>query len=321
MKKILLTRGVSNNMWLIQSLMKKGFSVILSHDLDEWKAKSLTQETLYEPRELSDEDYLSWLNNIISFHNDIEYIIPGNHLSAFSLSYIYPEISRRLILGSDTDKISYLDNKSLFYKKCLDNNLSCAIDFENYRDYNSFLSAKNKLIKLGYLDLCIKPSVGIFASGFHYFTNQDPLKRMTIGSDFAITYDEYENALKKSDFQLPEMIIMPRYNGKEISVDGTYNESLKTYSMCARMKIPGVGQKILIDKNIYNLSSEIVNIFKLKGIFNIQFMLHNNEYKILEVNPRASGGIYYSEEGDVDLIGNLFGEKTNLFPQKEKIIY
>lgn len=321
MKKILLTRGVSNNMWLIESLIREGFSVILSHDLEDWKAKSLTKETISEPRNLSNEDYLIWLNNIISFHEDIEYIIPGNHLSAFSECYTYPEISNRLILGSDPGTIYSLDNKSDFYLQCLNNKLPCSTVFETYNDYNSFLRAKNKLISLGYSDLCIKPSVGIFASGFHYFTNEDPLKRMTSGSDFALTYNEYEYALKNSIFSLPEMIIMPKYNGKEISVDGTYNEILKTYAMCARMKIPGVGQKILVDSKIYDLSLEVVKLFKLKGIFNIQFMIHNDEYKILEVNARASGGIYYSEESGVDLIANLFERETKNFPEKEKTIY
>lgn len=321
MKKILLTRGVSNNIWLIKSLIKEGFSVILSHDLEDWKAKSLTKETISEPRNLSDRDYLIWLNNIISFHNDIEYIIPGNHLSAFSQCYTYPEISKRIILGSDAATIYSLDNKSDFYLQCLNNKLPCATVFETYRDYNSFLKAKNKLIGLGYQNLCIKPSVGIFASGFHYFSNEDPLKRMTSGSDFALTYKEYEHALQNSNFVLPEMIIMPKYNGKEISVDGTYNQDLKTYAMCGRMKIPGVGQKILIDNEIYDLSLKIADIFKLKGIFNIQFMIHNDEYKILEVNARASGGIYYSEESGVDLIAHLLGRKTKKFPEKEKTIY
>lgn len=321
MKKILLTRGVSNNVWLIKSLLKKGFAVVLSHDLEDWKAKSLTKETINEPRNLSDKDYLLWLNNIISFHNEIDYIIPGNHLSAFSFCHMYPEIIKKLILGSDIETIYSLDNKNKFYQKCLDNKLSCATSFETYTDYETFVKAKNSLIKAGYSDLCIKPSIGIFASGFHYFTNEDPLKRMTQGSSFSITYEEYESALRTSDFSLPEMILMPKYNGREISVDGTYNEKLEQYAMCARMKIPGVGQKILSDCKIYNLSLEIAKMFKLRGIFNIQFMLNNNEYKILEVNARASGGIFYSGESRVDLISNLFGEKTFQIPEKEIMIY
>lgn len=321
MKKILLTRGVSNNIWLIEKLQSKGFEVVLSHSLEEWKGKSFVVETIQEPKNLKNREYLKWLESIIAFIDDISYIIPGSNLESFIYLDEFKKIKDKVILGSAIETIKILDNKSYFYSECLKNKLNCSIPFKTYNNYESFIIAKENMIKMGYHELCIKPSVGVFASGFHYFSNEDILKRFTQGSNFAVTYNEYENALKNSDYVLPEMIIMPKYNGKEISVDGSCNIYNGNIAMCARVKIPSVGQKIIIDDEIYKISRKIIDIFKLKGVFNIQFMIHDDKYKILEVNARPSGGIFYSEKGGVSLIENLFDNINNIYPLKEKIVY
>lgn len=322
MPTVWLGRGVSNNIRLIESLKKISFSVVVSHVLEDWCGNQYAQS--FKEPDINGIDYINWAAKVIK-EKDIDFFIPGRCLGDFV--HFPKELHHKLILGCSPETSFELDNKALFYKKCKNAGFDFVADFETFNDSESFSNAYGKLLKKGNKEtFCFKPAKAVFAQGFRILTNDNPLETIQYGSLYRIRISDFLRAFSDyPDYKMEEMILMPLFNGKEISVDGSFDG--EDYRMVARLKAGSSEQKIIIDKEIYDSSLKIAKLFKLKGIFNIQFMYHNNKPMILEVNPRPAGGIGTSLLSDVELITpEIFGIKNHkkslisLTPDKSKEI-
>lgn len=320
MAVVWLGRGVSNNIALIEALKALSFSVVVSHIAEEWAGNQYAKS--FQEPDLDGIDYVEWTADVME-NEGFDYFIPGRCLGDFNH---FPEsLKQKLVMGCSPETCDDLDDKALFYKKCQEAGFPFVADFEVFTDKESFSNAHSKL-SLKHEKLCFKPVKGVFAQGFRILSENNPLDTIQNGSlyhlrlkDFLAAFDDYP------DYEMQPTILMPAFNGKELSVDGSFDGA--DYRMVARIKNGASGQTILTDKKIYDAATDVAKLFKLKGIFNIQFMYYNDRLMILEVNPRPAGGIATSLFSDVDLIcPGIFGidsanrNKKNLVPQKERVI-
>lgn len=322
MLKIWLGRGVSNNIPLIDALKNLSFSVVVSHVLEDWNGNQYAKS--FQEPDINGIDYVNWTAETVKA-NSIDFFIPGRCLGDF---HHFPEDMRnKLIIGCSPETSYELDDKALFYKKCKEAGFDFVADFETFNDNDSFANAYGNLLRAGYRDkLCFKPSKAVFAQGFRILTNENPLETIQYGSLHHIRIADLLKAFcDYPKYKMEKMILMPLFNGKEVSVDGSWDGD--NYRLVARLKTGSSEQKIITDKEIYKYSLEVAHLFKLKGIFNIQFMYHNNKPMILEVNPRPAGGIGTSLLSGVELISpEVFGIKKHkkslirLMPDKSREI-
>lgn len=321
MPTVWLGRGVSNNVALIEALKKISFSVVVSHISNEW-AGSQYAKSFQEP-DIKGIDYVNWTANIMK-EEGFDYFIPGRCLGDFS--HFPEELKDKLIMGCSPETSDELDNKALFYKKCKDAGFDFVADFQVFNDSVSFANAYGLLLKNNHERFCFKPSKAVFAQGFRILTNNNPLETIQYGSLHYLRISDFLKAFTDyPDYKMEDMILMPLFNGKEISVDGSFDG--ENYRMVARLKNGSSGQKIILDNDIYDSALKVAKLFNLKGIFNIQFMYHNEKAMLLEVNPRPAGGIATSLLSDVELITpEIFGIKNHkkslirLVPDKSKEI-
>ena len=111
-------------------------------------------------------------------------------------------------------------------------------------------------------------------------------------------FNDFADSL--SDEDISKLIFMEVLDSPEISVD-CYESKQGFISIC-RCKLPGTRKEVIFYNNeISSLCKNICSIYKFKFPFNVQFRLKHGctDYKdvknlrLLEINPRMSGGIYY----------------------------
>lgn len=296
MPTVWLGRGVSNNIAFIDALQKQNCSVVVSHHLEQWAGQEYAA-SFNEP-DCGGQEYVRWCAEMVKTYG-FDYFMPGRCLGDFS--QFPPAMSHQLVMGCAPETANDLDDKALFYQKCHDAGLDFVADFVTFTNLNSFQSGVELLHRKGHERLCFKPSKGVFGQGFRILTDKNPLESIVRGSSLALRTADFERWLGESQSEMDEMILMPLFNGKEVSVDGSFDGT--HYRMVARRKNgPAAGQTILTEPSIYESAEKIARLFGLRGVFNIQFMHHNDRAMILEVNPRAAGGIGIGLLADVQIV-------------------
>ena len=118
-----------------------------------------------------------------------------------------------------------------------------------------------------------------------------------------------------SDFQrliteqnMQDFIFMEYLSDPEISVDcyvkpGQDNLYYGDLIAIAREKVNGRVQRVFLTSDIYNIADELVSELKIEGLFNFQLRRDKNgDLKLLEINPRISGGAYIECELGINLM-------------------
>lgn len=113
------------------------------------------------------------------------------------------------------------------------------------------------------------------------------------------TTDEVLNLIKEEPENAKKLIFMEILESPEISVD-CYNSKKGFVAIC-RSKGKDRVQKIFFNKELYEVCKKIGQVYNMQFAFNVQFRYEQSDtdnpsgkLKLLEINPRMSGGTYYS---------------------------
>jgi predicted ATP-grasp superfamily ATP-dependent carboligase len=276
---------------LIREMDREGCYQIICSSPNQHAITALASDEFFpEPQGLSSAEYRNWCLKFAK-ENDIQIFIPGKDASLISGSReLFEAVGTRVLSAARPDMLEVLHNKASFYAsvksifapppiwKAVSNN----IEFDLAYDELSSLSDQ----------LCIKPAVSVFGIGFRRIrTDKSAFDLMMQGSDYQISLPSLKEMLKQADV-FPTLLLMEYLGGYEYSVDCLCNEG---ELICAvpRKKPLHVGEGQLIDDraDIISACKEIVSQFFLNGYINIQFREGDRGLRVLEVNPRMSGGI------------------------------
>ena len=125
-----------------------------------------------------------------------------------------------------------------------------------------------------------------------------------------ITLDTFRKVLNQDNIN--DFIIMEYLKDPEISVD-CYNTSTHVIAI-AREKSRGRVQKVFIDSKITKIAEDIARTCISTGkLFNFQLRYDgNDQYKLLEINPRISGGAYIEVALGINLMYMQIVDALNL---------
>lgn len=292
-----LGRGVSNNLGLIEALRRHGVRVIGSHWLTGWAGARYLDETFQEP-DLGGYGYRRWFEDVLRQRQDIDLAMPGRQLGAFAQAS--PDLLPRLLLGSVPAKLPCIDDKIQAYAWARAQGLEGAPDTAAFHDLETFDVGVRELRARGHQRLCCKPSVGIFGQGFRVLHDDRSLLDLVLhASPNALPMTVFRDGLAASGSIAP-MVLMPAFNGPEVSLDGGWDG--QGYRLVARQK-HAAGQKVLVDPVLERMGLAIAHAFELRGLFNIQVMQHDGRWWLLEINPRAAGGLEVASVTPVDVVG------------------
>ena len=264
-------------------------------------------------------------NNALSMKNYVDFVLnlcKEKNVNIFFVKKHSLEIAKAagsferlgiVLVQENIDTINTIENKSLTYdiikNKMKDYSwlIPDYINTSNVKELINFIESKHK----NNCEICLKFNTDEGGASFRHIVDNRP----TIHSLYnyrvnEISTTETYEMLMKNIREVDRLILMDMLDSPEISVD-CYNSKNGFIAIC-REKVEGRVERIFYNNEIAEICRKIGEVFNLKYIYNVQFRrVHgykekykNNEIdslRLLEVNPRMSGGVYMVAAYDMNL--------------------
>ncbi|KPC34263.1 Uncharacterized protein ABJ99_4966 [Pseudomonas syringae pv. cilantro] len=281
--------------------------IIASHRQQRSEITGLADVALQEP--LDNQERIDWvLENARSL--GVKVIVAGRvgGLYEAQRARFSAEGLDLVTGGTSLQTFMDVDNKSRFTAAAEAAGLACipAITACNAEELQA---AYETLSVSG--EVCIKPVVGIYGQGFWRFkTDIDDFRCFAHPDERETTFKAYFDAYRQAE-DLPAMLLMPYMPGSECSVDMVC-EGGKAVAFVGRRK-EGLNQTFECDSEAVQLAVRAAEHFACDGLINIQTRDDaDGKPRLLEINPRYSGGIGYTRHAGVNLPGIFAARRLGL---------
>ena len=264
-------------------------SIICTHTHSTASAFLAADESYLEPAELSGQHYLEWCLDFCR-HTHIDLFWPGKEAALISKSHqLFQANGIDVLSVADYETLTLLHNKADFYAR-LSPDVAKPMDFIAVNNQKAFDLAVTELSKK-HERLCVKPAISVYGLGFRILDRQrDSITQLLKGVEYQIPLEELRQGMNNTP-QFETLLVMEYLGGHEWSVDcaGKQGELL-----CAVQRkkplLAGHGQTIDNNPVISGMVERLTAHYRLNGIYNIQFKEGVHGPKLLEINPRPSGG-------------------------------
>lgn len=257
--------------------------------VEDWKETSNKEESM--------TNYVNWVLNLCEKYK-VDYFFVKKHAKYITQRKRDFSALDCFLISEDYETLTKLDNKSDVYKMLENTELRKYIP--EYNVYNNAADAASYIHKhRGKNDICLKFNSDEGGTSFRAI-NDDPI---TLNS----LYGYRVNTISTSDAiqltahagnSINKLIFMEMLDSPEISVD-CYNSKKGFIAIC-REKEGGRREKIYYNQGIFDICQKIGEELNLLFPFNVQFRFKQgkskdsiNNLRLLEINPRMSGGLYY----------------------------
>ena len=149
--------------------------------------------------------------------------------------------------------------------------------------------------------LTFKPVLGAGGQGFRVLRTR-PLRveDLYLAVTPTVSLDEVMALLRQVP-TFPALMVMPWLPGPEVSVDLLADDGRLVAAVCRR-KGPGRGITLEDDPELLGYAATVVEAFGLDHLANVQLRRDGEgRWQLLEVNPRASGGLFQTCRSGLDL--------------------
>jgi hypothetical protein len=274
---------------LHQSAPTNEITLICTHTHAHAAAFLAADESYLEPADLTDHEYIEWCVAFCRLHN-IQLFWPGKAAALIAKHHgLFQAIGVQVVSVADVNTLTLLHNKADFYA-ALPVDVATTMDFIAVNNREAFnnavadLSAKHKV-------LCVKPAVSVFGLGFRVLdTQRDSITQLLEGVEYRIPLQELQFGMTNSP-EFNTLLVMEHLGGPEWSVDCAGKHG---HLLCAvqrkKSQLAGGGQTIDNNAEIDGMVTRLTAHYRLNGLFNIQFKEGENGVRLLEINPRPSGG-------------------------------
>lgn len=269
--------------------------------------------------DVSGDEYIAFCLDFCLKHK-IDLFIPRkeNVLISKRLSE-FEDIGVKVLVCPDAEIMKMMDNKAFTYQSLLEKEQEGIMlipipDFYVVKNLKDFKTAYENLREKGH-HVCFKPVVGEGANGFHIIKDQmatiDQLFRGGIGR--RIPY-QYACEILSQQKTFPDLMVLEYLEGTEYSIDCLASKD-KLLAAIPRMKGNGRVREMVNHPELIQMAHKFHQEYKLPYIFNIQIKYNNGIPKLLEINPRMSGGMHFSCLSGINFpylaIKLLLGEKID----------
>lgn len=288
--------------------------LLITHNNPHFIGFDLADHAELEPMFNDAEAYAAWALEFVKTHG-VECIVASRNLEALALNEAaFEAMGVKVLKACDLSTWNEIDDKIAFYHKL--QNAGAGEMLPRWTTWRSDLSTSlNDAIScitaagLGEpkREACIKPARGIFGQGFFHFQPEPDVDQLLFNVDaklmepsrFAPLAFASGKAKGHSDWMVMEF--MP---GSEFSVDCLAWDGKLVSAVAREKRSPANhGQVIVNDPNIEKYCEQLAQIFGMQGVFNAQFKVDvTGELRILEINPRFSGGMGMSLLSGVNLV-------------------
>jgi len=259
-------------------------TAVISHRHSHFVGFAEADEAFVEPAGLAPEDYLQWCLDIAG-RRRIEYLVPGHEQSLLTANAAaFMKLGCRIIHAAPMDTLPLLHRKDWVYENC-----AHLVELPPYRvvtEPEQLAGAVAALERDELDEVCIKPCVSVYGKGFGRITGR--AERAGAERDHV----EHWLARNVREGRCAPQLVMQFLPGSEYSVDIAARDGELLAAVVRRKPTSGTGQLLQHNPLLVEAARRLVAHFKLNAMVNVQFRDDPAGLsRLLEINPRASGGI------------------------------
>lgn len=266
------------------------YRVVCTHPNPHALGLLVADEAAAEPSGLTGEHYVDWCLTFCR-ERQIDIFVPGKEATLIARhAQRFLNQGVRVLSAGSPDVLECLNNKARFYAEASAPDAPSP-EFEVFEDAETFDAAYERM-RTRHEVLCMKPSVSVYGIGFRQISEKKSAFDLLLeGNPYRIDLVSLREMLQRGGRFRP-MLLMPFLAGYEFSVDCVAHEGELVCAVARRKPLAsGEGQMIVVRDDILQACAHLVRQFALNGNVNIQFREGDQGLRILEINPRMSGGI------------------------------
>lgn len=266
------------------------YHIIGTHTNPQAVALLAADELGEEPPGLDEPAYVEWA---LAFCREraVDIFVPGKRARLIAEQReVFAAQGTRVLAAATPDTLRLLHNKAAFYA-ALDPAIAQVAEFVSVTTPGEFETAYAAL-RTRHPRVCIKPSTSVYGLGFRIIDEtRSGMELLLSGADLHIGLEDLRYALERTPEFRP-VLVMEYLDGQEYSVD-CIGDGTQLRCAVARKKPLAAGHPQVIEQNPEVLAAceALARTYQLQGNFNVQFREGQNGLRLLEINPRMSGGI------------------------------
>lgn len=218
------------------------------------------------------------------------------------------------LIAPPADAVELLSDKAATYR-AVGHDSELTPPWREIRTADEFETAIAELAEFSG-SLVIKPTRGVGATGVRMLSDAPPnLDELTGPVTHSATIQDFIGALKTEEAagrSVAPLMVLPYLSEPEISVD-VLARAGRTVAAVPRAK-RGRARSLHAPAEVLDAADQLVAIFALEGLVNVQFRFLDGRPVLLEINTRPSGGLYQTGLAQVNLpwaaVQQALGEPT-----------
>ncbi len=261
------------------------FTLICTHKHPYFVGYAAAHEHAREPEGLSTQDYVKWCLEF-AVAQRVDVFLPAHEANAIVAARAQFEARGIRVMGvAEARTLPRLHNKAWVYRKMAGRVPLAAATL--IRDPQTLPAAIEHLWSQGF-QACIKPTVSIYGKGFYRLMPPDgqPSRR-------SITPQAWMD--RHPGRRCASQMVLEYLPGHEFSVDCIGDAGQLITGVVRKKSLTTSTQLLDCAPELLAHAGQLIARFGLSGLVNIQFKEdQHGEPKLLEINPRASGGVAMS---------------------------
>lgn len=267
--------------------------LVASHKHQTFSAYQTADVSFREPVGLSPDDYFRWVCDTI-VEREIDCLVPGHEQSLLTCRAAeIQQLGCSLFAAAPSIFIGKLHDKAWVYEQS-----PAAVPVPKYyvvRNKGEFIK-RVAAIRDSQRIACVKPATSVYGLGFYRLTPHNRER-----STYERTVEQWLEDFAVND-AFEKQLVMEYLPGHEYSVDIAARHGTVLACVIRRKPLTPGHQTIVEQRDIQTYVEILVDRFQLNGLINVQFREdHRGRPLLLEINPRASGGIAMSCQGGINL--------------------
>lgn len=264
----------------------------VSHREPNFRGFARADHALLEPAGLDAQAYLAWCLEVVE-RLGITHLVPGHQQSMLTAQRAaFAELGCTVVHAAPAEILPDLHRKEWVYQALAD-----AVPLPDYRFVATLDEAMAAIAELALQDeVCVKPTVSVYGKGFYRMIDEtlEP-------GPYACSVPEWKRRMERQHAFEPHLV-MHYLPGFEYSVDIAARDG-EVLACVVRQKDPRSKVQFLPERpDLVAHAVTMVRRFGCNGLVNVQFKDDAaGNPKLLEINPRAAGGIGMSCMSGINL--------------------
>ncbi|UQZ34465.1 carbamoyl-phosphate synthase large subunit [Paenibacillus sp. PK3_47] len=226
--------------------------------------------------------------------NEIDIFIPRLHMMDIALhAAMFEAVGTKVLVCRDLDLLEMILDKGKFYRRVQETGIMEIPEYHVVNTAEGFKEAYEDLTAKG-LRVCFKPTETEGGLGFRIINNsRSPLEELFGYVTQNISFDDAYRILAGAE-TFPDLMVMELLEGYEYSIDCLSDRDGNLLAAVPRRKDSGRLRVMEHIPELEAIARNVAETYKIPYNFNIQMKYSGGVPKLLEINPRMSGGLHVS---------------------------